>query len=149
MKLLEIILVLSIGFFLIFSFRFDLNFETELAKIETRNELVYSVVYARSRAILLREKINLFFFREDENLNKKDNRNILKLVSTADEEFSRINLYEIDPAVVIVDLSPGEKYSPFHFTATGNARNGTLEWKVGEEVERIVVNNRGRIRWER
>ncbi len=147
MKLLEIILVLSISFFLVFSARYNFDLETELIKIETRNELLYSLIYSRSRAILMREKIKLVFVLE-ENLHEKPDK-ILKLVKSTEDKTDIIEYNRILPEVEIIGLSSNEEYSPFHFTANGNARNGTLKWEVDGDIESIVINNRGRIRLER
>ncbi len=147
MKLLEIILCLSIAFLLILSIRFNLDFEIELIRIETRNEFIYSLVYARSRAILLRERVFYVFARKDTDNTETENNRYLKIVSDTGGKTSVVNFTPVNPRVQIDGFETEEDYSPFHFTGNGNARSGTLRWEVGEENERIVVNNRGRFRW--
>ena len=147
MKLLELIILLMIITVFLSGLSRPYSRRENMVRIETRRQFLQAAAYARSISILRQETIELVILP----CGLEEEGAYIDLRAKRDGEKISLN-YEwgsIARGVVITDFNGVDEYYPFSFTWTGNARNGTLEWKVGDDFERIIVNNRGRIYWQR
>ncbi len=151
MKLFEMILVLVVLTLIIAPGyeRFDVC--VEKIRAEASNKLLLSTFYARSRAFMQQETAGpvIKCFCGEGGFSEEKCQEIIVYIDSSDhstEKYGFLKLEKLPGEIDFNNFSCGEKLRPYFFSATGNARAGTLEWRAGERVEKIVVNNRGRIR---
>lgn len=147
MKLLEIIIILLIITVFLSALSWSHSRQENMIKIETRRRFLQAAAYARTISILRGESIAYMILPRDDEIG----RAYIDLRAGLGDEKTSLD-YEwgdIDGEVEITDFDGTDEMQAFTFSWTGNSKGGTLEWKVGEDSERIIVNIRGRIYWQR
>ncbi|WP_234985483.1 hypothetical protein [Halarsenatibacter silvermanii] len=151
MKIFELLLLLTLILLVSSSFLSPDFYlvENMILRNRIRSDLLQVVHYARSEAYLSGTGIEVVLEKSTDEIQREERPAVKVYPRKIDSSHSHADRQvSISGEVKFPGFSDDDWLVPFQFAASGNSRSGTLEWEVGESVEKIVVNNRGRIRLE-